>query len=639
MCGIYGQLRFDGQSVPRERLTAMGNAMIHRGPDDEGAFTGGPVGIGMRRLSIIDLSGGHQPFTALEGQLALVANGEVYNFQALRRELEAAGQVFRSHSDCEVILWGYLHWGLDTLLQKLNGMYAFALWDGRSEQLIVARDRIGIKPLYYHFDGKVFSFASEAKSLFPAGIRPQLNKDALPAYLSLGYVPAPQTLFAGVQKLPVASVAVLKAGQLKLKSYWQIGSSLAQLSVSDWQEKVRAELDRATAMQMVADVPLGAFLSGGIDSSAVVAYMAKHASGPVKTYAIGFDGDAASRYYNELPYARKVAELFGTEHHEILVKPDVARLLPQLLWQLDEPMADSAFLTTYLVSEFARREVTVILSGVGGDELFGGYRRYLGEHYAGHYQRLPGFARRGLRALASKLPADRHNRWLDLARLARGFILSAELPFEDRYRSYVQVFAPDAIHALLGPTSGARDPVHEAFARANHPDQLNRLLQVDAQTQLPDDLLLLTDKMSMAVSLECRVPLLDHELVELAAQMPAAIKVKGGELKSLLKTALRGVLPDDILYRKKRGFGAPMGAWLRGQLLPLMQQVLSRDTVAARGLFDPAAVQRVIDEHMSQQADHTDHLQALLNLELWCRLYLDGHSVDQVKDELLKIAA
>ncbi|NQD35590.1 asparagine synthase (glutamine-hydrolyzing) [Permianibacter sp. IMCC34836] len=645
MCGIYGQLRFDGQTVPRERLTAMGNAMIHRGPDDEGAFTDGPIGIGMRRLSIIDLNGGHQPFVAEAGKLALVANGEVYNFQALRRELEAAGHVFRSHSDCETILWGYLQWGLDTLLQKLNGMYAFALWDGRSEQLIVARDRIGIKPLYYHFDGKSFSFASEAKSLFPVGIRPELNKDALPAYLSLGYVPAPQTLFAGIQKLPVATVAIIKAGELRLKNYWSIGSSLATYSENEWQEKVRAELDRAIAMQMVADVPLGAFLSGGIDSSAVVAYMAKHASGPVKTYAIGFDGDAASRYYNELPYARKVAELFGTEHHEILVKPDVARLLPQLLWQLDEPMADSAFLTTYLVSEFARRDVTVILSGVGGDELFGGYRRYLGEHYAGRYQKLPAMARSGLRAIAKRLPSDRHNRWLDLARLARGFILSADMPFEDRYRSYVQVFAPDAISALLAKDAGghkshnSRDPVHEAFARANNPDHINRLLQVDAQTQLPDDLLLLTDKMSMAVSLECRVPLLDHELLELAASMPASIKVRGGELKSLLKKSLRGLLPDEILYRKKRGFGAPMGAWLRGQLLPLMQQVLSAETVAARGLFDPAAVQRVMQEHLSQQADHTDHLQALLNLELWCRLYLDGHSVEQVKEDLLKVAA
>jgi len=380
-------------------------------------------------------------------------------------------------------------------------------------------------------------------------------------------------------------------------------------------------------------------LSGGVDSSAVVASMAKHATGPVKTYAIGFDGDAASRYYNELPYARQVAEHFGSEHHEILVRPEVAELLPRLLWHLDEPISDSAFLTTYLVSEFARREVTVILSGVGGDELFGGYRRYLGEQYAGRYQRLPGVARSVLRSIAKRLPADRHSRWLDVARLARGFILSAELPFEERYRSYVQMFAPDAIAALCDGGKRGADPIAEAFAQANSGDFLNRLLHVDSLTQLPDDLLLLTDKMSMSVSLECRVPLLDHQLVELAARMPASIKMRGGKLKHLLKQALRSTLPDEILYRRKRGFGAPMGAWLRGQLLPLMQQVLSPESIKARDLFNPQAVQQVMDEHMAQQADHTDHLQALMNLELWCRLYFDGYSVDRLKDELVQAAA
>jgi asparagine synthase (glutamine-hydrolysing) len=640
MCGIYGQVRFDGQAVNDPLLTAMGNAMTHRGPDDDGAFCDGTIGLGMRRLSIIDLSGGHQPFTTGDGNIALVVNGEVYNFPELRTELERAGHQFRSHSDCETILWGYLEWGLDKLLQKLNGMYAFALWDGRSQQLIVARDRIGIKPVYYHFDGKVFTFASEAKSLFPAGIRASLNHDALPAYLSLGYVPAPHTLFAGIHKLPVASVAVIKGAQLKLRSYWSLPTAIDNhCSEAEWLERVRAQLDASVAMQMVSDVPLGAFLSGGIDSSAVVAYMTKHASGPVKTYAIGFDGDVASRYYNELPYARRVAERFGTEHHEIFVRPEVAKLLPRLLWHLDEPMSDSAFLTTYLVSEFARREVTVILSGVGGDELFGGYRRYLGEQYVGRYQRLPVVARSILRRVAKRLPADRHSRWLDMARLARAFILSAELPFEERYRSYVQMFAPDVIAALCGEAKGGNDPVAKAFAQADSSDFLNRLLHVDSLTQLPDDLLLLTDKMSMSVSLECRVPLLDHQLVELAASVPASIKMRGGELKHLLKKALDGTLPDEILHRKKRGFGAPMGAWLRGQLLPLMQQVLSQESVKARGLFNPQTVQQVMHEHMAHHADHTDHLQALMNLELWCRLYLDGHSVDQLKDELLKAAA
>src|ERR1043166_4164764 len=640
MCGIYGQFRFDGQAVTDALLIAMGNAMRHRGPDDHGAFCDGTVGLGMRRLSIIDLSGGHQPFTNQDHNLALVANGEIYNFPELRSELEHAGHRFSSHSDCETILWGYLEWGLDKLLEKLNGMYAFALWDGRSRELVLARDRIGIKPLYYHFDGKAFTFASEAKSLLCAGIEASLNCDALPAYLSLGYVPAPQTLFTGVCKLPVASVAVIKGAKLDVRSYWLLPTDVDKdRSEAEWVERVRAQLYASVAMQMVSDVPLGAFLSGGIDSSAVVAYMAKHATGRVKTYAIGFDGDAASRHYNELPYARQVANRFGTDHHEILVRPEVAKLLPRLLWHLDEPMADSAFLTTYLVSEFARQEGTVILSGVGGDELFGGYRRYLGEHYTGYYRRLPGIARSMLHRLAERLPADRHNRWLDMARLARAFILSAELPFEVRYRSYLQMFAPEAISALCDEMKTNRDPVDEAFAQAGSSDFLNRLLHVDSLTQLPDDLLLLTDKMSMSVSLECRVPLLDHQMVELAARVPAAIKIRGGELKYLLKKVLRDMLPKEILYRKKRGFGAPMGAWLRGQLLPLMQQVLSQKSVRARGLFNPQKVQQVIHEHMARQADHTDHLQAMMNLELWCRLYLDGHSVDQLKDELVRAAA
>jgi asparagine synthase (glutamine-hydrolysing) len=402
---------------------------------------------------------------------------------------------------------------------------------------------------------------------------------------------------------------------------------------------VCAQLDESVAMQMVSDVPLGAFLSGGIDSSTVVAYMTRHASGPVKTYAIGFEGDAASCYYNELPYARQVADHFGTEHHEILVRPEVAELLPRLLWHLDEPLADSAFLTTYLVSEFARREVTVILSGVGGDELFGGYRRYLGEQYIGAYQRLPAMARSMLHRIARRLPADRHSRWLNIARLARAFVLSAELPFEDRYRSYVQMFAPEAIAALCKSSNSAEDPIAQAFAQAGSSDFLNRLLHVDSVTQLPDDLLLLTDKMSMAVSLECRVPLLDHRLVELAAAMPASVKIRGGKLKRLLKKALHGTLPDEILNRQKRGFGAPVGAWLRGQLLPLMQQVLSKKSIESRGLFEPQAVSQVIHEHIMQRADHSDHLQALMNLEIWCRLYFDGDSVDQLRSELLKAAA
>lgn len=640
MCGIYGQLRFDGRSVTPQLLTETGRAMVHRGPDDEGQFCAGPVGLGMRRLSIIDLKGGQQPFRSRDGSVVLVANGEVYNFRELRSQLELAGHQFRSHSDCETILWGYLEWGLEGLLAKLNGMYAFALWDARLHQLNIVRDRLGIKPLYYHFDGKAFSFASEIKSLLAFGMSPELNREALPAYLSLGYVPAPDTLFDGIRKLPVATAATVKSAKVTLQRYWSLPTEVrSDYSESEWCDRVRAQIETSVDRQMVSDVPLGAFLSGGIDSSAVVAFMAKHASGALKTYAIGFEGEGANRYYNELPYARQVAQRFGTEHHEILVKPDVATLLPQLLWQMEEPVADSAFLTTFLVSEFARREVTVILSGVGGDELFGGYRRYLGEHFAARYQRLPSFVRVALRRIADRLPADRHNRWLDLGRLARAFVLTADLDFEQRYRSYIEVFAPDTIRDLCGATARSADAVQEAFSNSAGQDLLNRLLNFDSQTQLPDDLLLLTDKMSMAVSLECRVPLLDHELVELAASIPASRKLQGGELKHILKQALQGILPKEILYRKKRGFGAPMGAWLRHELLGLMEQVLSEPALKQRGIFDPNVVQRVIREHMSRQADHTDHLQALINLELWCRLYLDGNSVGQVQDGLVQAAA
>jgi asparagine synthase (glutamine-hydrolysing) len=361
---------------------------------------------------------------------------------------------------------------------------------------------------------------------------------------------------------------------------------------------------------------------------------------PVKTYSIGFAGGAAESFYNELPYARRVATLFGTDHHEIVVRPDVVSLLPRLLWHMDEPIADTAFITTYLVSEFARRDVTVILSGVGGDELFGGYRRYLGGHYQARFDRVPAWLRRTAMAIGDHLPSDRHSKALDAMRLAKGFLATVDLPFEERYRSYVQVFADDAVDALLcSPVTRSGDPLADAFKTATGSDELNRLLAVDAETQLPDDLLLLTDKMSMAVSLECRVPLLDQELVELAARMPEDVKIRGGRLKHAMKEALRGVLPDDVLERKKRGFGTPMGAWLKGDLAPLVRDLLSEDSVRARGLFRHAEVARLIGAHDANREDGTDRLLALINLEIWARIYLDRRSAEDVTSELKAVTA
>ncbi|MEO8741441.1 MAG: asparagine synthase (glutamine-hydrolyzing) [Casimicrobiaceae bacterium] len=640
VCGIYGVLRLDGAPLAAGVLRGMGERTIHRGPDDEGTHADGPVAIGMRRLSIIDLAGGHQPLSNEDGTLWLVANGEIYNYRELRRELGAQGHRFKTDSDCETLLHLYAQYG-DDCVQHVNGMFAFALWDTRRRRLLIARDRLGVKPLYVWHDGHRLAFASEAKALFALpGIRAELDPAALRSYLALGYVPSPQSMFKGVRKLPPATVLVAEDGKLVEHCYWRPPDKVDRsITETDWIASVRERLEESVRMQMVSDVPIGAFLSGGVDSSAVVAFMSAHSAQPVKTYAIGFAGGEAEAFYNELPYARQIAQKFGTEHHEIVVRPDVVSLLPRLLWHMDEPIADTAFITTYLVSEFAHRDVTVILSGVGGDELFGGYRRYLGNHYQARFNRLPEGIRRAAFALGEKLPSDRHSPLLNAMRLAKGFLASAGLPLEQRYRSYVEVFSDAETDRLLRRPAVGDDPLREAFDAATSSDDLNRMFAVDAATQLPDDLLLLTDKMSMAVSLECRVPLLDHELVELAARMPEQIKIRDGRLKHAMKAALRGVLPQNILERKKRGFGTPMGAWLKGDLAPLLRDVLSESAVEARGLFRYPEVVKLITAHETNRIDGTDRLLALMNFEIWARIYLDARAPDDVADELKAVAA
>ncbi len=640
MCGIHGLIHLDGQGVEPRLLSAMGDVTTHRGPDDEGMHIDGAVGIAMRRLSIIDLAGGHQPLSNHEGTVWLVCNGEIYNYRELRSELQAQGHRFKTNSDSEVLLHGYVQEG-DAFVLRLNGMFDFALWDARCRRLLIGRDRIGVKPLYVAQDSRRLAFATEAKALLQLpGMRTELNRGVLADYLHLGYVPAPHSIFAGIRKLPPATLLAVQDGQVREWRYWQLPAHIDLASSdSQWVERVRAGIDRAVHMQMVSDVPIGAFLSGGVDSSAVVAAMARHSTQPIRTYAIGFEGGAAEQLYNELPYARQVAQMFKTEHHEIVVKPDVVGLLPKLAWHLDEPLADSAFITTFLVSEFARQDVKVILSGVGGDELFGGYRRYLGSHYARRFAVLPAWARRAASLAAARLPADRHNKWLNVARLAKGFIASAEMGADERYRSYLQVMSRQTVASLLlaEPLAG-EDALARAFAMAQSDDELNRLFAVDAETQLPDDLLMLTDKMSMAVSLECRVPLLDHELVELAAAIPAQAKVRGGQLKHLMKAALADVLPAEILHRKKRGFGTPMGAWLKRELAPVVRALLSPEVVRRRDLFDSAVVSALVADHESSRADGTDALLALLNLEIWSRIFIDRRSHQDVADELHRLA-
>jgi asparagine synthase (glutamine-hydrolysing) len=642
MCGVYGILDLGQRRSPDNALARMAEVTVHRGPDDEGRYADGPFVMGMRRLSIIDLNSGHQPISNEDGNVWVVCNGEIYNFRELRADLQRKGHRFQTGSDTEVIVHLYEEYG-DQLVRHLDGMFGFALWDVRKRHLLIARDPLGIKPMYLKREPGRVLFASELKAILRAlDSTPAFDSVALREYLSLGYVPAPLSIFAGIEKLEAGSLlrVDLCSGASAIERYWHPRTH-ARRTESDWVDAVRAQLEASVAAQMVSDVPLGAFLSGGIDSSSVVAMMAKHSAQPVRTYSIGFEAEGAGALYNELPYARRVADLFGTDHKEIIVRPDVAALLPKLLWHMDEPVADSAFITTYLVSEFARQDVKVILSGVGGDELFGGYRRYLGGYYDRFMAWVPrSVTERFLVPLAKRLPSDRHSAVLNVMRYAKSFILSQGLDAETRYKTYVGVFSDSGLDDLMVESHRPRtSALARAFSEAASSDDLATLMEVDLLTQLPDDLLLLTDRMTMASSIECRVPLIDQALVDLALDMPTQLKIKGRDLKHVLKRAMADVLPDDILYRSKRGFGAPMGAWLKQSLAGMTDSLLSKEVVARRGVFRYQAVEGLIDAHRRNQEDHTDHLQALTNLEIFSRVFVDGRSVDDVTVELKELAA
>jgi asparagine synthase (glutamine-hydrolysing) len=610
----------------------MGKCIVHRGPDDEGHFVGEGVALGMRRLSIIDLASGHQPIANEDETVWVVCNGEIYNFKELRVELEKQGHIFRSQSDTEVIVHLYEQDGVN-LFRRLRGMFAVALWDCNRARLILGRDRLGKKPLYICRQLDRLVFASEMKSILEVdGISRDINPEALREYLALGYVPAPWTLLKGIEKLLPGYCMIVEKGNTRTEQFWDVPrAAVEDHSEEEWIERVREKLLESVRIRLVSDVPLGAFLSGGIDSSAIVAAMARMTDQPVKTYSIGFEG--RDSFYNELPYAQIVARAFGTDHHEIIVRPKISDLLPTLIWHLDEPIADSAFVTTYLVARLAAQSVKVILSGVGGDELFGGYRRYLGDNLARYYRWLPNIVRQSwLPSLVASLPQDRHSNLKNYFRYADAFLKTANADLPSRYTSYVTLFSGETQKKILrdGLTNGSRGPngftsevLHNYFAGLKEQDGLNQLIYVDLKTSLPDDLLALTDKMTMAASIECRAPFMDQELVELAAAMPSSLKVRGLTMKYLLKKVVRPWLPKEIVNRKKRGFGAPMGAWLRNDLGPLVGNLLSETGIKKRGLLNWTGVEQIIQRHMAQKNDYTDQLLALINLELWCRIFLD----------------
>ena len=607
MCGICGIASSNGPADP-ERLARMSATLVHRGPDADGALLDGPVGLAARRLAIIDLETGDQPISNENGTVHVVQNGELYNYRDLRAELERAGHRFRTHSDTEVLVHLYEQHGLD-FARQLRGMFAVAIWDSAKRRLVLARDRYGIKPLYYRTSEAGLEFASELRAL-PRG---EVDLDALEAFLAFNSVPAPLTIFREARKLPPGHLLVWQNDNLDLQRFARPGpTAAAELREDDEAELVeelRARLHDSVRAHLIADVPVGVLLSGGIDSSALAALAANASAEPVRTFSIGFE----ERSFDELGNARLVAERYGTQHRELVLRPDAALLLPALAEAFDEPFADSSALPTYLVSQLAAQYVKVALSGEGGDELFGGYYTYVADLVA---QRVGGLARL-TRPLVELLPTSSARASLDYK--AKRFARAAHLPPLERHHGWKEIFSADARAELTGRRSGF-DPVEllrARFAETEGAELLARLQDVDLGLSLVDDLLVKTDRASMAHSLEARVPFLDPAVTNLAFALPRRHRVRGLRKKVLLRKALAPLLPEQIVRGKKRGFSIPAAAWLRGELEPFARDTLSRDTLRRQGYFRPEAVERLIDRHVSGKEDLSRQLWGLLAFTLW----------------------
>ena len=623
MCGIVGIVERDlTRPVTEIDVQRMVRTLNHRGPDDEGSVLLPGVGLAMRRLAIVDIAGGQQPFANEDGSMQVVANGEIYNFNQVKDALAARGHRFRSRSDVEVLVHAYEEYG-EAFLEKIHGMFALALWDGRRRALIAARDRAGEKPLYYTVTSEGLRLASEIKALLS---RPEVDRtidhEALDEFLTYEYIIAPRTIFKAIHKLPPAHYLVYKDGQITVKRYWDAADvKVRAWSVDEAADALRETLGEAVRSQMMSDVPIGLFLSGGIDSSAV-GIMLRDAQGSsvVSSFSMGFDDGS----YNELPYAREVARLCGTAHHEGTVTPDVASLFDRLVVHLDEPFADVSLFPTFLVSQMAREHVKVVLTGDGGDELFGGYDAYQAEALAGKWASLmPEAATRAADAVLALVPPTDKKK--GLVNKARRFVDGlAHAPASIAQYRWMTFLGADAKARLYTPafrgalaSADVYRPVREALARMGHDDLLNRQLYADLSIYLADDILVKVDRMSMATSLETRAPFLDAKVMELAFSMPGDLKIRGGTRKYILKQALRGLVPDRILDRKKEGFSIPMKQWLKRELKPLMERLLAPERLAARGLIEPAETRRLIDEHCAGRANHAHVLFSLMVFERW----------------------
>ncbi len=608
MCGICGIASTRGTADP-ERLAAMSAALVHRGPDADGTFVDGPVGLASRRLAIIDLEHGDQPIANEDGTVVVVQNGEIYNFEELMAELRRAGHAFRTHSDTEVLVHAYEEWGTG-FATRLRGMFAIAIWDAREQRLVLARDRYGIKPLYYRAHDGELEFASELRSL-PRG---EIDLDALEAFLAFNCVPAPFSIFQDTRKLPPGHLLVWRSGaDPKLERFARPAPVPAGEVRTDDEaelvEELRARMRDSVRAHLVSDVPVGVLLSGGVDSGLLAALAAEETDAPLHTFSIGFEESS----FDELSDARLVAERYGTVHRELVLRPDAALLLPALADAFDEPFADSSALPTYLVSQLAAEDVKVALSGEGGDELFGGYYTYAADLLA---ERVGGLASR-LAPLVERLPTSTGRASLDYK--AKRFVRAAHLPPLERHHGWKEIFSRDLRAELTGRRSSF-DPVdllRARFEETEGAELLTRLQDVDLGTYLVDDLLVKTDRASMAHSLEARVPFLDPIVTGFALALPTKHKVRGLQKKVLLRKAAEPLLPKQIVWGKKRGFSIPAAAWLRGELEPFARDALSADVLRRQGFFRHEAVTKLIDEHVAGRQDWSRQLWGLLSFTLW----------------------
>ncbi|TPV62104.1 asparagine synthase (glutamine-hydrolyzing) [Aestuariibacter sp. GS-14] len=627
MCGIAGFSRFQFEAGDESLLTSMGQAILHRGPDAGGTYIDEHVGLCHRRLSILDLSAaGNQPMFSKDQRYVIVFNGEIYNFLELRAALETEGHVFSTHTDTEVIIALYAKMGVECLAE-LNGMFTFAIWDKQEHTLFIARDRMGKKPLYYTYEQGKLAFASEIKALLPVPfVEREIRDDAVYDFFAYQYIPDPKTIFKGVHKCPPAHYMFYKNGELTCQQYWDVDfSKVSQASEEELTNQLRDLTAHCTRQRMIADVPLGAFLSGGVDSSGVVAMMAQQSESPVKTCSIGFD----EKRFNETEFARIVAEQYHTEHHEFIVHDNVSDNLEHIVSFFDEPFADPSLVPTYFVSKLARQEVTVAIAGDGGDEVFAGYEKYSIDAIENDLRnKVPTWIRKAILPKVANLVAGSGISVLKKVKSlcdslscdpAMGFYITNS-QIDDR--QWQQLVKPD-FAAKLGAYHPSKITL-DAYEKANGPDHLSRILYTDMKTYLPGGILVKVDRMSMAHSLEVRAPILDRDVIEFAATVPSAFKFKNGEKKHILKEAFKPLLPNDILYRKKMGFSVPLDQWLRDEIKAIAEKYLFAEQAGLLTYFNASAIKQLWNQHQSGSHQHGTVLWSLLMFEMWYQRYMNN---------------